>query len=137
MEEKDLLPFIHERIEKIRDELIANLRRRKVVGQFALVTSITAKVSGATIAETNVEFVFNLATRTKTERSEENGFRVFDPLFKRMQPYSRESQRIAFVRNANIYKNLEDKYFDRLVEEIAGVNAEIAAKLSIRPLVQQ
>ena len=136
MEEQDILAFVREKAEAIRERLIANLKRRKVVGQFAMVTSISVKIQGASIPETTVDFVFNLATRTKTERTEENGFRVFDPLFKRMQPYSRESQRIAFVRNANIYKQLEDKYFQELADELAELNAEIAAQLSIRPIFE-
>ena len=110
-----------------------NLKKRKYVGQRKLVSNIRYE-SKLQNLDFEVKFIFELKEQKSFFDKSNQIFKIKDPLFGENKIFSREPEKIAFVRNANIYKNLEDKYFFEIVEKVAEIDANIAVKLFIESI---
>lgn len=112
--------------EETKAALIANLGRRKIIGQTNLIVDIGYKIRAD---EKNVVVKFEFFTkREKVMRATvANEIPIiYDPLFKTYKPWAFNKSEAAFTRNANIFNALEDKYFPILLEQVADARLQIA-----------
>jgi len=124
---------LHLVLDNIIKRLEQNLKKRKYVGQRKLVSNIRYE-SKLQNLDFEVKFIFELKEQKSFFDKSNQIFKIKDPLFGENKIFSREPEKIAFVRNANIYKNLEDKYFFEIVEKVAEIDANIAVKLFIESI---
>ena len=110
-----------------------NLKNRKVVGQKSLVSNISYETKLQNL-EFEIKFIFELSNQKIFFDKNTKIFQIKDPLFGEKKIFTRETQKISFLRQANIYKNLQDKYFYEIVEKTAEINTEIAVKLFIEAI---
>lgn len=124
---------LHLVLDNILKRLEQNLKKRKYVGQRTLVSNIRYE-SKLQNLDFEVKFIFELKEQKTFFDKSNKVFKIKDPLFGENKVFSRQPEKIAFVRNANIYKNLEEKYFYEIVEKVAEIDANIAVKLFIEAI---
>jgi hypothetical protein len=124
--EKELIPLL----DNIVGRMTKNLKRRKVVGQTDLVSNIRYETKLQNL-EFEIKFVFEKSKQKLFFDKNTKIFQIKDPLFGEKKIFTRDTQKISFLRQADIYKNLQEKYFNEIAVKVAEINAEIAVKLFI------
>lgn len=113
--------------------ILKNLESRKVVGQPMLVKKISfdLQTSGDQYA---LVFTFERQKQKVFKNKQTEKLEINDPLFQKHKLWERGEREISFVRKANVFELLKGRYFLELVAEVAKIDAEAAAKLTIQTL---
>ena len=115
----ELQNLLDTKAKEIIERMKSNLQKRGLIGQTLLIKEISYQLKENNgLVELN--FIFNRQKVGWFKDKEINGlFKIKDPLFSTTKEYALfKRERLAFTRKANIFNNLQDKYFDEIIDSV-------------------